>query len=109
MEDGTGLGDLWHFHFALLGFELTLPDTLPVEEDRPGGSDLELIPLRPSEEPLPTWGSCQESTARLAASAATLRSADAAPCPTVTAGPAPVSSAPLCDRARRERSGVLLA
>ena len=105
----AGLGDLWHLHFALLGIEFTLPDTLPVEENRSGGSGFELILLRPSEEPLPALATCHESTAKLAASAAMSQSVDAAPCQTVTAAPPPVESAPLCDRARHERSGVQLA
>jgi len=103
------LGDLWHLHFAMLGIELTLPDTTPVEENRNGESDFELILLRPSEDPLLTLVTCHESTAKLAASAAMLQAVDATPCQTVTALPSPVQSAPLCDSARHERSGVLLA
>jgi len=105
----TGLGDLWHLHFALLGIEFTLPDGMPAEENRAGESDFELILFRPSEQLLLTSVSCHQSIAKLAIAPVLSESVDATPCRTVAAAPPPVESAPLCDRARRERSGVLLA
>jgi hypothetical protein len=99
----------WHLHVPLLGLTLALPETASDENDCDSNdTDTVFLP-----------GSNQELLSCQAAPSASLQQIigvslstspyEAALMQVVVSAPAPVSCAPLCDRARRERSGVLIA
>ena len=98
-----------HLHFYFLGLELTLPDSTPEEGDDNSlrktevlavaqGHKLQLFQTTSSDPTLPNPVLSTHSTAP-----------SSAPMQTIVLRTPPVSSAPLCDTARFERSGVLLA
>lgn len=102
-------GDRWHLHFHLLGFEFTLPEPASDQGDREssGQEAVSVVPF--AHEPVPcrttqtasAWQTFPPFTAVLPEDAAFLQ--------VVVISPPPVSCPRLCDRARRERSGVLIA
>jgi hypothetical protein len=97
-----------HLHFHFFGFEFTLPESAPDQGDRES-HETEAVSLL-SSVPLPVpCGTAQTVLAWLAFPPLTVLPGDAALLQVVVASPPPVSSPPLCDRARRERSGVLIA
>jgi hypothetical protein len=99
----------WHLHLVLFGVEMTLPDRSPQDsQPRPEGSVL-FISVRSGEDFLPSQptgqptfdGPAAVQTAAFAVSAAAPQGARSTS--------VPERSVLLCDRARHERSGVLLA
>lgn len=110
-SDVSQLGEArHHVHLHVLGLEITLPDPLPAQDDDRSQDVVEWMTLAVGEQPLPghsvNWGSFPQDVVQpaviLPKSAAALTDAKAP-------SPPPVSCAPLCDSARRERSGVLRA
>ncbi len=103
------LDHAWHLHFTLLGFDFTLPesDPLPADEGQTDPRDLAIIrapvdrrPTLPGGDP---WGRLVESNFQ------TVRPDGVTTLQAVAQPPPPVTTHPLCDSARQERSGVLLA
>lgn len=110
VSDVSLLADcILHLHWRLLGVELTMPmPEKPVEGEDDGGAVPPAI-VRVMNEAVPvTLASPSFGRALLAAirtpSAEVVRSLEPIPCP-----PNLGTSIPLCDSARLERSGVLLA
>jgi hypothetical protein len=102
-------GHWWHLHFQLLGFEFTLPE--PASDQGDGESrSKDAVPVLASGQDLLPCQTAQSASAQQVIRSSTFSSpGDAAPMQVVVSAPPPVSCAPLCDIARRERSGVLLA
>jgi len=101
-------GGWWHLHFDWLGFEFTLPEPAPNQGDREAQESVEVLVLASGQE----WLPLQDSRSALLPScgpATSTSSGDAAPMQAGVSAVPPVTCAPLCDSARRERSGVLLA
>lgn len=100
---------LWHLHLVLLGIELTLPDRFPEKHDRRSQPSGEVVLLRASEDLPPPQTSRSTPSNLLASEPLPSSLGDAAPLQAISPISPQVASAPLCDRARFERSGVLLA
>ena len=101
-------GVVWHLHLLLLGVEVTLPDRSSDNEDRRSQPGCEFALLRSGDELL-----LQQSSGSMSVVSAALQSlpssqGDAAPLQVAAPHSPQVCSMPLCDRARHERSGVLL-
>ena len=99
-----------HLHLVFLGFTLTLPVPVSPRTDspEPGLVDVPVVLVRLIADPLPTQTVEADHWASDTAAACT----SDCDCVDVTSGlsrAAPPFTSPfLCDRARRERSGVLL-
>ena len=101
--------DLWHIHIVLFGCPVTLPDPHPEDDDDRSNGQPVFVSLRGCNEPI-----LHEMSSR-----PTLEPRDAGPAvpfAVVVAQRQPQSATSppehlilLCDSARRERSGVLLA
>jgi hypothetical protein len=102
-------GDWRHLHFRFLGLDLTLPEPTSNESDSETRERNALSVLASDEAPLPCQTTVSSSVQQMFRTWMHSSSDDAAPMQVVVSAPAPVSCTPLCDRARRERSGVLLA
>ena len=102
-------GDWWHLHLQFLGFAFTLPEPTSNENDRETRGNEALSVLASDEEPLPRQTTVASSIQQIILSSIHCSTDDAAPMQVVLSAPAPISFTPLCDRARRERSGVLIA
>jgi hypothetical protein len=108
LSDAAGSGDS-HLHFRWLGFRLTLPDSEPNNKSQEDHSTSKLLLVYASR--------CRISPVQLSdrLDLPLLLLALDTRTPTIAAGGAasgslvPAVSHPLCDRARHERSGVLLA
>jgi hypothetical protein len=103
-------GDASHFHFQWLGFRLTLPgDSLPTKKgDGSNTSKLLFVQAsRPSLSQFQLGTRFDDSLTPLCLDA--MATDIAATCPAVSGSLPLVKTHPLCDRARHERSGVLLA
>ncbi len=100
-------GNWWHRHFHLLGLEFTLPEPVSDQGDREcDGRDT--FSVLASAQELFLCLALRSASAQQVLTPSTLSSpGDAAPMQVVVSAPAPVSHTPLCDRVRRERSGVL--
>lgn len=99
-----------HLHFHWLGFRLTLPgDDSPTKTgDEPNSS--KLLVIRSGRTPLPQFHSGGRLDKLLTPLCLNAAARDiAAMCPAVVGSLLSVATQPLCDRARHERSGVLLA
>jgi hypothetical protein len=99
-----------HVHFHVLGLEITFPDPVPAQDDDGSQAVVEWMTLAAGEQPLPghsvNRGSFPQDSVQ---PAAILPMGDAALTEAKASPPPPVACAPLCDSARRERSGVLRA
>jgi hypothetical protein len=102
-------GHWWHLHIHLLGFELTLPEPAPDEGDRQSDERDTVFVLASGKELLPCQRTQSTWIQQLVRPSVFSLSRDAATMQIVASSPAPVSCAPLCDSARLERSGVLMA
>ncbi|MCL4204147.1 MAG: hypothetical protein KJ000_16825 [Pirellulaceae bacterium] len=102
-------GDWWHLHLQFLGLDFTLPEPTSNENDRETRGKDALSVLASDEEPLPCQTTVSSSIQQIILASMHSSSDDAALVQVVVSAPAPVSCTPLCDRARRERSGVLMA
>jgi hypothetical protein len=96
-----------HLHF--LGLDITLPEPVSGENNRdPSGQD-SLCVLASEEGPI----SCQTTVStvmqQIIRSSLLSSTVAAAPTDVVESAAAPAFCTSLCDRARQERSGVLLA
>jgi hypothetical protein len=105
----TLAGTQWHLHFYLFGFHVTLPDSVPDQEDPTPKTHTVVGVWQLGEQAF----TCQTHRDDLGVHVR-LQLADSTPgggvlMATAAPAPAPVSFSPLCDVARRERSGVLLA
>jgi hypothetical protein len=96
-----------HLHF--LGLDITLPEPLSGEDNRDPFEDESLCVLASEEAPI----SCQTTVAtvmqHIIRSSLISSTLAAVPTEVVESAAAPVFCTFLCDRARQERSGVLLA
>jgi hypothetical protein len=102
-------GHWWHLHFHFLGLEVTLPEPASDQGDRES-SGLEAVSVLPfAQEPVPCRMAQTVSAWETFTPFTALSPEDAALLQVVVNAPPPVSCPPLCDRARRERSGVLIA
>ena len=101
-------GHWWHLHFHFLGLEVTLPEPASDQGDRESDGKDTVSVLASGEQLLPCQTSPSASAQQLIRWSTFSWPSDAARMQVVVWAPAPVSSAPLCDSARRERSGVLL-
>jgi hypothetical protein len=99
----------WHLHFEMIGLEFTLPEPDPGQDDRESKAEFEVLALVTGEEFFSGSSPRPDSLELGVPMAAASLAGDAAPLQADLSAPAPVSCAPLCDAARRERSGVLLA
>jgi hypothetical protein len=101
-------GHWWHLHFRFLDLEMTVPE--PASDQGDGESDgKDTVSVLASAQPLlPCQALPSASAQQLILRSTFSAPSDAAPMHVVVWAPAPVSFAPLCDSARRERSGVLL-
>jgi hypothetical protein len=102
-------GEWRHLHFRFLGLTLTLPEPTSNESDSETREKDALSVLASDESPLPCQTTVSSSVQQMLWTLMHSSSDDAAPMQVVVSAPAPVSCTPLCDRARRERSGVLQA
>ncbi len=105
-----GESSAWHLHIHLLGFDFTLPQPVSNSSgsESPGNPRLVALALGQDvlsdQAALPDPVKCCESPSMHASPLF-----DAAPLQVVLQSDPPVTCTPLCDRARRERTGVLLA
>jgi len=105
-----GEGPAWHLHVHLLGFDFTIPEPVSNSSDSESPGIPELVALAMGQDllscpaTLPSSVKCSEPP-----SMSTSPLFDAALLQVAVKSEPPVSCAPLCDRARQERSGVLLA
>jgi hypothetical protein len=102
-------GHWWHLHFHVFGFEFTLPEPSPSHRDHEPERNVELLVLAPGREWSSGSSSRCDSLRHGVPPSAFFPIGDAACMQIDVSAPPPVSCAPLCDSARRERSGVLLA
>jgi len=98
----------WHLHFEMLGLAFTLPEPDPCQDDCDSEAEFEVLALVTGQEFF-SGSSRPDSLEHGVPMAAASVAGDAAPLQADLSAPPPVSCAPLCDAARRERSGVLLA
>jgi hypothetical protein len=99
----------WHLHFQVFGLKLTLPEPDPGQNDRQSEVDSEVLALVPGQKFFSGSSSRSDSLEHRVLTVASSVVGSAAAMHAVVSAPPPVSYAPLCDTARRERSGVLLA
>lgn len=99
----------WHLHLVFLGIEITLPDRFPQKQDRGPQPSVEWVLQRASENLPPPQTSRPAPSELLVAAPLPPSLGDASPFQAVSPLSPQVATAPLCDRARLERSGVLLA
>jgi hypothetical protein len=99
----------WHLHIQLLGLALTLPEPASRDDGRQSPRNDVLFLLAGQEKPFLFRATLWTEMQQLLVSPVFSATEDAAFTQIVILRPAPVSCAPLCDRARRERSGVLTA
>jgi hypothetical protein len=102
-------GGQWHLHVYLFGFRVTIPDSDPDQGDRSPDEQADLVVWQLGEQPLLRQVTEPNAVQCIAPQLAGSTLGDAAPTQAAVSAPPPVSCAPLCDIARRERSGVLLA
>jgi len=103
-----GHGHEWHLHVSFLGLEITLPDRVPNRGNDESGAQTEVV-LLASRTVVTAPSLCCEASLAGTLSAPSQPSLDDAVAMQFRAtAPPPVSVAPLCDAARRERTGVLL-
>ncbi len=102
-----GCGHWWHVHFRVLGYRVTLPDPAPSPGDRESEDNVPVLMLALDQELYPGWSSRPDSLEHRVPPPAFSMVGNAAALQVVVSAPPPVSCAPLCDIARRERSGVL--
>jgi len=101
---------MWHLHICLLGINLALPESEREQSERLNGDPpADLTVSRPSATLTLDASAPSISAQQLLRHCAAAPLGDAAPLYAVASSPAPVTSAPLCERARRERTGVLLS
>lgn len=103
-------GEASHLHFQWLGFRLTLPhDNSPTKkgEDRNASKLLFVQASRASVSQLHSSGQFDKSLMLPSLDAIVMDIA--APCRAISCYLPRVTPCPLCDRARHERSGVLLS
>ena len=102
-------GQASHFHFEWLGFRLTLPDTDSPAKKGGDRSTSKMLFVQASRGSVPQVhsGSRLDTSLTLLSPDAIAADIEAA-CPAVSCSLLPVTSHPLCDRARHERSGVQL-
>jgi hypothetical protein len=103
----TDSGHWWHLHFYLLGFEFTLPEPTSDQSDRESQAKQTVSLLASDQQLFPCRTTRVVSALPLIHSPTFCWLTGAAPMPVLVAASAPVSHPPLCDVARRERSGVL--
>lgn len=101
-------GHWWHLHFHLLGIDFTFPEPGSGGNDGESPENLNVLTLAAGQQWLPSHSVRLNWIEDLVPPSASSSLGDAAPMQVVVFTPPPVSSAPLCDTARRERSGVLL-
>lgn len=102
-------GQMWHLHIQFLAFELTLPDPPSDEDDDDSSRGVGCVmlwsaPYAPAFGSMVSWHVKHVVTHPVVPG---LR--DATSMQAVVLFEPRILSAPLCDRARQERSGVLLA
>lgn len=102
-------GQLWHLHVELLGFDFTLPDLPSDERDGKPGCQVECVMPWSAKAPITLRSTASSDTYQVVPQLMSAALRDAAPLQVVVSPTSPILSAPLCDRARHERSGVLLA
>ena len=98
-----------HLHVHFLFFDFTLPDPAPDQHD-PESYSRDVVSVLSWSQVAVSWKALQNASiwqTILPFHAVSLE--DAALLQVVVTAPPPVSNPPLCDRARRERSGVLVA
>ncbi|NQT17861.1 MAG: hypothetical protein HQ582_34225 [Planctomycetes bacterium] len=101
-------GDTWHVHFAILGLYFALPDTnLPNDRGEGASGELVFLHVARNSTPIPADGSV--SDVWLPDATASGWQGDAVAPLARALRPPPVTSIPLCDSARLERTGVRLA
>ncbi|MCL4207380.1 MAG: hypothetical protein KJ000_33270 [Pirellulaceae bacterium] len=98
-----------HLHFHFLGLELTLPEREPDQGDRESHGLAVVSLLSFAQTPVLSGTAQTVLTWQVFPPFTAVSPEDAALLQVVVAASPPVSSPPLCDRARRERSGVLIA
>jgi len=106
---GSSCSHWWHMHFQVLGVNFTLPEPSSSRSDRESEADSEVLVLVTGQEFFSGSSSRPDSLERRLPTPAFSVVGNAAALQTVVSAPPPVSCAPLCDSARQERSGVLLA
>lgn len=99
-------GGLWHLHFELLGIEVTLPDSRPPQDDDERDVLDPQFVSATGDLPLRTASNHGLFTGLLCGLSMVTVGSRPLPCPSMPTPP--VTSPPLCDSARFERSGVLL-
>lgn len=105
-----GEGPSWHVHIHLLGFDFTIPEPVSNSSDRESPGTPELMALVLGQDVLSCPATLPNSVKGCEPpSVFPFPLFDAALMQVVVNSDPPVSCAPLCDRARQERSGVLLA
>lgn len=109
VAEGIG-GDASHFHFRWLGFRLTLPDDDSPAQKGENQCPSQLLFVRDSRSSAPqvSLDKGLNSSVAVPSLNAIVAGADAF-CPPVVGSHLRLTPHPLCDRARHERSGVLLA
>ncbi len=108
----TAIGERpgWHLHLNMLGFEMTLPDPLSSSNESESSGHPNVVAVAVGREVLSDAATLPSSVPQGSPLTTTPTSqSDAAPMLAVVWSDPPVSCTPLCDRARHERSGVLLA
>ena len=98
----------WHLHFHVLGFAFTLPEPPPSQSDRESERNVDFLVLTKSQDWFPGAAWQSDAFRHGVPPSAFVAMEDAAPMQAVVSAPPPVSCAPLCDSARRDRTGVLL-
>lgn len=101
-------GGVWHLHFAVLGFHFALSDTSP-PDDGEGTANGELVFLHIARNSTPIPADQSASAVWLLAAVAHASPGEVVAPATETFRSPPVTSIPLCDSARLERTGVRLA
>lgn len=102
--------ECWHLHLALVLIDLTLPAPSEPADGEGDPSDEDTSIVRCGRGFLPGVQGRAESDGRSSSTdGLALPTSDAVVLQAVVSSPPPVTTAPLCDGARRERSGVLLA
>ncbi len=98
-----------HLHVHFLFFDFTLPDPAPDQHD-PESYGRDIVSVLSWSQVAVSWKALQNaSTWQMVPPSHDVCLEDAALLQVVVAAPPPVSCPPLCDRARRERTGVLIA
>lgn len=101
--------ELWHLHLGFLGIEVILPDRFPEKQGHGSQPNSEVVLLRASEDLPPPQTNRPAPPDVLVSAPLPPPLGDGSPFQAVSPLSPQVATAPLCDRARLERSGVLLA